>query len=112
MTADAGKTKPYHEETDAEGIVTMAGCGHGVADQRLQHRSLAGAVSGPVGLGERNLILLVIGLMLLVVVPVFVMTLWFAWQYRASNRGSISPASTGWYCRSACRWTSGSPQTP
>jgi cytochrome o ubiquinol oxidase subunit II len=42
--------------------------------------------AGPVGLGERNLILVVIGLMLLVVIPVFVMTFWFAWRYRASNR--------------------------
>jgi cytochrome o ubiquinol oxidase subunit 2 len=45
--------------------------------------------AGPVGLGERNLILLVIGLMLLVIIPVFIMTLWFAWQYRASNRQSV-----------------------
>jgi cytochrome o ubiquinol oxidase subunit 2 len=45
--------------------------------------------AGPVGLGERNLILVVIGLMLLVVVPVFVMTLWFAWRYRASNRQTV-----------------------
>ena len=40
---------------------------------------------GPVGLSERNLILTTIGLMLIVVIPVFVMTFWFAWKYRASN---------------------------
>ena len=45
--------------------------------------------AGPVGLGERNLILVVIGLMLLVVIPVFVMTFWFAWRYRASNRQAV-----------------------
>jgi cytochrome o ubiquinol oxidase subunit 2 len=42
--------------------------------------------AGPVGLGERNLILLIIGLMLLIVIPVIAMTFWFAWHYRASNK--------------------------
>ena len=45
--------------------------------------------AGPVGLDERQLILVVIGLMLLVVIPVFVMTFWFAWRYRASNRETV-----------------------
>jgi cytochrome o ubiquinol oxidase subunit 2 len=45
--------------------------------------------AGPVGLGERNLILAVIGLMLLVVIPVIGMTFWFAWRYRASNRQAV-----------------------
>ncbi len=40
---------------------------------------------GPIGLAERHLILVVIGLMLIVVIPVFIMTAWFAWRYRASN---------------------------
>lgn len=41
---------------------------------------------GPIGVEEKNIILLATGLMLIVVVPVILMTLWFAWQYRASNQ--------------------------
>jgi cytochrome o ubiquinol oxidase subunit 2 len=40
---------------------------------------------GQIGVDERNLILLVIALMLLVVIPVIFMALFFAWRYRASN---------------------------
>jgi cytochrome o ubiquinol oxidase subunit 2 len=40
---------------------------------------------GPIGAEEKSLILLATGLMLVVVVPVIVMTLVFAWRYRASN---------------------------
>ena len=40
---------------------------------------------GSVGLQERDLIILCIGLMLFVVLPAIVMTFVFAWQYRASN---------------------------
>jgi cytochrome o ubiquinol oxidase subunit 2 len=41
--------------------------------------------AGDVALQQRNLILLTTGLMLLIIVPVIVLTLWFAWRYRASN---------------------------
>ena len=41
---------------------------------------------GPIGETERFIILTAFALMLLVVVPVIIMTLWFAWRYRASNR--------------------------
>lgn len=40
---------------------------------------------GPIGIEEKNIILLATGLMLLVVVPVILMVLTFAWRYRASN---------------------------
>ncbi len=40
---------------------------------------------GPIGEAERNVIFLAIGLMLIVVVPAIIMTLVFAWKYRASN---------------------------
>lgn len=40
---------------------------------------------GQVGLDERNLIITSTLLMLIVVIPVIIMTLWFAWRYRASN---------------------------
>lgn len=41
---------------------------------------------GPIGAQEKDLILLSTGLMLLVVVPVILMTIWFGWRYRASNQ--------------------------
>lgn len=40
---------------------------------------------GDIGVQERSLILTALGLMLLVVVPVIILTLVFAWRYRASN---------------------------
>ncbi|MGC1549840.1 MAG: ubiquinol oxidase subunit II [Rhodanobacter sp.] len=40
---------------------------------------------GDIGMQERTLILTALGLMLIVVVPVIVMTLVFAWRYRSSN---------------------------
>jgi cytochrome o ubiquinol oxidase subunit 2 len=50
--------------------------------------------AGPIALDERDLILTTIGLMLIVVIPVFAMTFWFAWRYRASNRGAVY--APGW----------------
>lgn len=47
---------------------------------------------GDIGAQERTLILAALGLMLLVVVPVIVLTLWFAWRYRAGNpRSAYAP---------------------
>ncbi|PVX60020.1 cytochrome bo3 quinol oxidase subunit 2 [Paraburkholderia unamae] len=43
------------------------------------------APKGDIGVQEKNLILIALGLMLLVVIPVIALTLWFAWRYRASN---------------------------
>lgn len=40
---------------------------------------------GQVGLEQRSLILTAIGLMLIVVVPVIIMAIAFAWKFRASN---------------------------
>jgi len=40
---------------------------------------------GPIGEAERSVIYIAIALMLIVVIPVFVMTIWFPWKYRASN---------------------------
>ncbi|MEJ0093642.1 MAG: ubiquinol oxidase subunit II [Methylocella sp.] len=40
---------------------------------------------GPIGAEEKSIILLATWLMLIVVVPVIVMTIAFAWRYRASN---------------------------
>ncbi|MCO5399127.1 ubiquinol oxidase subunit II [Ralstonia soli] len=40
---------------------------------------------GSVGEQEKTLILVSLGVMLLVVIPVIMLTLWFAWRYRESN---------------------------
>jgi len=44
---------------------------------------------GDIGAQEKTLILVSLGLMLLVVIPVIVLTLFFAWRYRASNSKAI-----------------------
>jgi cytochrome o ubiquinol oxidase subunit 2 len=40
---------------------------------------------GAVALAERNILFRAFAIMMIVVIPVFVMTFWFAWRYRASN---------------------------
>ncbi len=40
---------------------------------------------GIIALQERNLIITAVGLMFLVVIPVFIMTFYIAWKYRANN---------------------------
>jgi cytochrome o ubiquinol oxidase subunit 2 len=44
---------------------------------------------GYVGEQEKTLILMSMGVMLVVVIPVIVLTLFFAWRYRASNTNAI-----------------------
>lgn len=47
---------------------------------------------GDIGVQEKHLILIALGLMLLVVIPVMALTLYFAWHYRASNtRATYAP---------------------
>src|SRR4029077_16172708 len=40
---------------------------------------------GAIGAQEKDLILIALGLMLLVVIPVMVLTVYFAWRYRETN---------------------------
>ncbi|AXR07677.1 ubiquinol oxidase subunit II [Salinimonas sediminis] len=54
--------------------LTLAGCSGGVLDPK-----------GQVGVEEKWLIIICTLLMLIVVIPVIVMTLYFAWKYRASR---------------------------
>jgi len=44
------------------------------------------APKGPIALAERNILFRALLIMMVVAVPVFAMTFWFAWRYRASNR--------------------------
>ena len=55
-------------------LLPLAGCGPELLDPK-----------GSIGEQEKNLILIALGLMLLVVIPVILLTLYFAWRYRASN---------------------------
>jgi cytochrome o ubiquinol oxidase subunit II len=55
-------------------VMLLSGCNMDVLDPK-----------GSVGLAERNLIATSTWAMLIVVIPVIVLTLWFAWRYRASN---------------------------
>jgi cytochrome o ubiquinol oxidase subunit 2 len=41
--------------------------------------------AGPVALAERDVLFRAFLIMMIVVIPVFVLTFWFAWRYRASN---------------------------
>jgi cytochrome o ubiquinol oxidase subunit II len=43
---------------------------------------------GPIALAERDILFRALAIMMIVVIPVFVMTFWFAWRYRASNKTS------------------------
>jgi cytochrome o ubiquinol oxidase subunit 2 len=58
--------------------VLLSGCQGGILDPR-----------GPIAADEKSLILTATGLMLLVVVPVIILTLVFAWKYRASNTNAV-----------------------
>jgi len=55
----------------------LGGCG--------QHWALLDP-AGPISAHEKTLILTAWWLMVLVALPVFILTFWFAWHYRASNR--------------------------
>ena len=41
---------------------------------------------GPIALAERDILFRALAIMMIVVIPVFAMTFWFAWRYRASNK--------------------------
>jgi len=59
-------------------VLTLSGCEGGVLDPK-----------GQIGVDEKNLIIIATVLMLLVVIPVIVMTLYFAWKYRDTQTHEI-----------------------
>lgn len=61
-------------------IALLTGCQGGILDPK-----------GQVGIEEKNLIITATGLMLLVVIPVIILTLIFAWKYRASANARYEP---------------------
>ncbi|MFZ0553092.1 MAG: ubiquinol oxidase subunit II [Steroidobacteraceae bacterium] len=61
----------------------LSGCGRGVLDP-----------AGPVGAGDRVILLDALAIMLVIVVPTILCTLFFAWRYRATNRSATY--APGW----------------
>jgi len=59
-------------------VLVLSGCSGGVLDPK-----------GQIGIDEKNLIIIATVLMLLVVIPVIVMTLYFAWKYRDTQTHEI-----------------------
>lgn len=62
----------------ASAALVLSGCSGGILDPK-----------GQIGLDEKNLIIIATVLMLLVVIPVIVMTLYFAWKYRDTRTQEI-----------------------
>ncbi|MBH0062266.1 ubiquinol oxidase subunit II [Pseudoalteromonas sp. NZS71] len=62
----------------ASTVLALSGCKGGILDPK-----------GQIGIDEKNLIIIATVLMLLVVVPVIVMTLYFAWKYRNTQTHEI-----------------------
>lgn len=63
--------------------VLLAGCG--LAEAPILNPG------GPIALAERDILFRAFLIMMVVAVPVFVMTLAFAWRYRAGGRGRYQP---------------------
>ncbi|WP_260397244.1 ubiquinol oxidase subunit II [Variovorax sp. KBW07] len=59
-------------------LVLLSGCGMTLFDPK-----------GDIGVQEKTLIVVSLGIMLAVVVPVIVLTLWFAWRYRETNTQAV-----------------------
>ena len=60
---------------------------------------------GPIALAERNLLFDAFCVMMIVVVPVIVLTLWFAWRYRASNtKAAYTPTWANSFKIDALTW--------
>ena len=74
-----GNTRFVRASLASVALASLGGCAN--------HMALLDPL-GPIGAEEKTLILIAFALMLLVVVPVFFMTFWFAWKYRASNRAA------------------------
>ena len=63
-------------------VLTLLAAGCGVRDSAIFDPA------GPVASEQRHLFLRTSAIMLIVVVPVIVMTIWFAWRFRESNTGA------------------------
>jgi cytochrome o ubiquinol oxidase subunit II len=81
--------KPYHNSRQRRGLAVVTGIILPFLLLATTNAQPAELIildpAGPIANSERELIALTLGLMLLVVLPVFAMTAWFAWHYRATN---------------------------
>jgi cytochrome o ubiquinol oxidase subunit 2 len=87
------KMPPLMRYLPCLGLLLLAGCDFALMNPK-----------GQVGVDIKGIILIATWLMLLVVVPVIILTLVFAWKYRASNTspntirtGRTPPASKWWF---------------
>lgn len=73
------------------GLVLLLGLSIVVAGVMFfRHHTIAVlSPQGTIASQERRLIFLAVGLSIIVVLPVFIMTILFAWKYRASNKRAI-----------------------
>lgn len=82
-SSDSTATKPALVKTLVAGMavgLALLMCGCSLADAPIL------SPKGPVALAERDILFRALAIMMVVAVPVFAMTFWFAWHYRASNK--------------------------
>jgi cytochrome o ubiquinol oxidase subunit 2 len=70
------------------GAASAAGLALLTAACDLKHAAVLDP-KGPIALAERNLLFDAFYVMMLVIVPIIILTLWFAWRYRASNTKAV-----------------------
>ncbi|MFX1675465.1 ubiquinol oxidase subunit II [Paraburkholderia sp. A2WS-5] len=88
--SDSLSSSPHHSIRSVRTAATL--CGAAALSLLGGCSSVLLDPKGDIGVQEKNLILIALGLMLLVVIPVVALTLWFAWRYRASNtRAAYAP---------------------
>ncbi|HEY0296551.1 MAG TPA: ubiquinol oxidase subunit II, partial [Bordetella sp.] len=76
-------------------LVLLSGCKVEVLDPK-----------GDIGMQEKHLLLVALGLMLIVVIPVIIMTIAFAWRYRSTNtRATYAPRWSHSTAIEAVVWT-------
>ena len=77
-------TQALCRTTYVTAAAVLSGCTNGVLDPQ-----------GPVGAGNRQILLNSLAVMLVIVVPTIIAALWFAWWFRASNpRARYDPGFT------------------
>jgi cytochrome o ubiquinol oxidase subunit 2 len=62
------------------------------------------APMGRIAAGERDLLITATWLMLIVIIPVFVATIWIAWKYRASRKARYEPTWENSYIAELIWW--------
>jgi cytochrome o ubiquinol oxidase subunit 2 len=79
------KTKPVVWILGSWLLLLLGGCSGGILDPK-----------GQIGVEAKNLILTATGLMLIVVIPVIIMTFYFAWKYRHNRPDADKDYEPNW----------------